>query len=251
MSRYGGSSACPIIDNSVISLIFIGESNVAAVCPNTDLPGGDLGVHPEVQILNNTNLVIENLDVGLTGNNLIGHDGISGQAYHGWEVQLCRQVVRGDWGTSPAYLLKSGQGGSQIASWTTGGSYYLTFAARWAAFASGLSSLGKTANPAIWVSLGLNDEVAGTDAETWKSGMISWFANMRSTIGFPNAPIILTNFGPVHDNLNVKIAEIAELPNNYMVDTTSLALQGDNLHWTTAATASLADLFAAVTIPIL
>lgn len=251
MSRYGGSAACPAsVDNSVPALLFIGESNVAALCSNDDLSAGQKAIRPAVKIINNTTLLLESLDIGT--NNLLGHAGITGD-YHGWEEQLCTQAEAGSWssaGGSPVYLVKCGQGGSQVGFWEAGGSYYPIFETRWAALVSELSAIGKTPKPAIWISIGINDINASAPEAQWKLDMIDWIDRMRVTMGAPNAPAIMTKFGGAVTAFNDSIAEIAALSNNYMIDSEGLATS-DGLHWTTASTAAIADMFAAITIPLL
>lgn len=214
-------------------VIFNGESNSGGYASNAELSGTDLQPFPKTQILNNSSLLFESLQVGV--NNLIDHAGLVNNATHGWEVGLARRCVQGKLGPTPVYLLKTGQGGSIISQWNSGGAYYTTFLARVNAAKTLLASTSYT--PVVWYTQGINDAIAGSDIPTWKAATLAHFTKIR--LELPTAPILFgcntidsTNFGLWHSAMREVVGATS---NCYYINT---VLDNNNYrdpnHWNAA-----------------
>jgi hypothetical protein len=244
----GGGPSAPLPDPWL--LLFSGESNSGGFAVNADASAGELAAHADVQILNNTGLVFENLDVGT--NNLIGHFGLSDNATHGWEIGLANDAEADLWGTNPVYLVKTGQGGSVISQWNDGGTYDLAMEARVDAALGELS--GTDVQKAIWVSFGINNALThpGLPSATWKPDVQAWITRLRAQIGDADCTVVLTEL-PVNAaskrHYKSKLYPLARADANaYLVQTSDLALQGDGNHWTYAAMKTMADRMRQITL---
>jgi len=211
-------------------VIINGESNSGGYALNSEAPSGELGVRSSVSILNPVSLVFESLSIG--GNNLLDHTGLSNGVTHGFELELANRAD-----TVPKYsnvkLIKTGHGGSTIGQWNVGGSYFTKFSQRIAAAKTFIDFADY--NIVILFSLGINDAGAGTNINTWKTGVTNHFAAMRSEIGFGDVPIAVTQFqgmgNNAYGNFNIAIQELANtLTNIYPVDVTGAGLRDPN-HW--------------------
>lgn len=229
ISKFKWQPAVPDFDTFLI--VFSGESNSGGFAVNADATAPELAARPSVQILNNTSFVFQNLQVGV--NNLIDHAGLPANATHGWEIGLANGVDDGDFGPSYSqlYLVKTGQGGSTISQWNVGGTYMNKFTQRINSAKTILDTAGTTYYPIIWYTQGINDAIAGTNINTWKSATISHFADMRALLG-SNTPILMTTLmTPTYNSYNTAINEIAASTSNvYVVDTTGATLRDSN-HW--------------------
>lgn len=216
-------------------VIFTGESNSGGYAYNAELSGGDLQPFPKTQILNNTSLVFEPLQIGV--NNLIGHTGLTANASHGWEVGLAKRCIQGKLGPTPVYLLKTGQGGSIISQWNSGGAFYTTFLSRLNTAKSILAAANITYKPVVWYTQSINDAIAGTDIPTWKAATLAHFTKIRLEV--PTAPILFgcntidsTNFPLWHAAMREVIANTS---NCYYINT---VLDNNNYrdanHWNAA-----------------
>jgi hypothetical protein len=220
-------------------VIFIGESNTGGTALNSAATAGELAARPAVQILNNSTLLFEDLNVGT--NNLLGHDELTGvtdprgggtydQTSHGWEVGLANSVEADEWMTDTVYLVKAGQGGSLLSEWNDGGSYMNAFDARLAAALSELKAAGKIPLIYVWSSIGINNSIAGTNVNTFKAQLNDWLRRIRVRVGF--APICLTELPAAYTTYNAAIEEVCEEEMTFFVETTDAGLAGDGNHWT-------------------
>ena len=215
---------------STLAFVFTGESNSGGIGLNSDATAGELATRSSVQIMNLTSglFLFENLDIGT--NNLRDHAGL--ESYydnsHGFELQLANSTEANAFpDNSQVYLVKTGQGGSQVSQWNVGGTYWTKFLERTAAT--------KTQVPTgrqwvVWMSLGINDSIAGVPTSTWKTSMVAHIDKIKTDL--PGAIIILTQFQSMgYASYNTIMSEIAaEEPNVYVVDSTGAALRDSN-HW--------------------
>lgn len=230
-------------NNIVPLIIFTGESNSGGIALNSDLTSGQLSPRPAVQILNNLTFEFEDLDIGT--NNLLDHAQL--EAYsttsHSWENGLASSVEAGDWGYSQVYLVKAGQGGSKIADWGTGGTYFTKLVERVNAAKALIKAQGKIPLPFIWYSQGINDRTGGTNGSAWKSATLTHFQNLRQQIGY--APILEPSFMSGNDPYNTYLGELASSDKFFfVVDSTGAGVQGDGIHWTASGQALIASRLA-------
>jgi hypothetical protein len=194
----GGAIPQPVTAIKPTLIIMLGESNSGGLARNIEAPTNELNVRYGINILNNNSFEVETLNIGSTGNNLLGHYGIPDVTSsvwngacgppHGWELGLANKVDQNAFNNSPIYILKAGQGGSTIGDWNIGGSYWNTFVNRYNTI---ISQIPETPNVYIWYELGINDCINNTNINTWKDGLVNHFANIRQTIGI-SAPIFMT-----------------------------------------------------------
>lgn len=220
-----------LMNNSKPFLFIInGESNSGGYALNSQAPSNEIGVRSSVSLLNPVSLVFESLNIG--GNNILDHSGLSCCTTHGFELEIANRAD-----TYSIYngvkLIKTGHGGSTIAQWSTGGTYYQKFIQRINAAKSFIDFNNYTV--VILFSLGINDAISGTNVNTWKSNVITHFQNMRNTIGQSDVKIIMTEFqgmgGNQYSSYITTIREISStITNVYSVDVTSAGLRDTN-HW--------------------
>lgn len=208
-----------------VLIIFNGESNSGGLAQNSLLTSADLTPKPKIQILNNNNFVWETLQIGV--NNLIDHAQLAANASHGWELGLSN---RADDLNTPVYLCKTGQGGSVIANWNTGGTYYTKFLQRINAAKSLLSGSGISYRAILWYTQGINDASQGADPNIWKAATIAHFAKIR--VEFPNIPILFSHIPSQYSIFNTAISEIIAAGTNiYDISVDGAALGIDTNHW--------------------
>ena len=207
-------------------IIFSGESNSGGFALNSQASLAELAPRPETLILNNTTLAgFEPLDVGT--NNLVGHSGLSNGSTHGWEIGLANAVAGGQLRPSPLYLVKTGQGGSTIANWNSGGTFYNTFLARINAAKTLLGS--QQYNAALWYTQGINDAIAGTSVSVWKAATIAHLEKIR--VELPGVPICFSDVTPSYPNYSTAIMEICEeVEDCFFVSAEGASLRDIN-HW--------------------
>ncbi len=218
-------------------IIFTGESNSGGIAPNSDATAGELAARPSVQIWNNTSGGFQDLDIGT--NNLLGHTGLSGlyDDTHTWELELANICATNG---IRQYLVKTGQGGSVIANWNTGGTYYTTLVSRVNGARTEIGQL-----PVVfWYTHGINDRIAGTASGTFKTSVQTHISNLKSS--FPGAKFIMmknmTNNG--NDTYNTVIQEIADADDDVeTIEVTSAGVQGDGNHYTYSGTKLIANRF--------
>lgn len=221
------------VETPLVPLIIItGESNAAGYALNSDAAAGELAVRSGVQILNNTGLVFEDLDVGTNANIGMGLDNTT----HGLEIGIANAQTAGRFGFTPIYLVKSGQSGSTIASWDVGQSNWTTFLSRVDAATALLINAGTRYTPVVFYSQGINDSVASVAVATWKAATIAHFAKIRTLLG-STTRIIVTKL-PVGaggattiPDYNTAIDEIdASDPYTVSIAVSDLDLR-DSAHW--------------------
>jgi len=210
-------------------VIVTGESNSGGYAVNADATPEEVAPRPAVQILDNTTLAFQPLDIGT--NNLIGHDRLDPSATHGIELELANRVERLPADSQPVYLVKTGQGGSTIGQWAPDGKYFDTFRTRVAAAKKLLAD--RPLLPVIFFSLGINDAIAKTPVARWKQDVKDHLARLRQEVA-GDPPIVMTRFMPRYEAFNAAIAEIcSEMQGVYSVETRDAALRDDN-HWSYA-----------------
>lgn len=211
-------------------IIFTGESNSGGYALNTQATSDELLPRAGVQILNNDTLIFEDLDIGT--NNLIGHAGLSNGPTHGWELMLANRVEGTTFIPAPCYLVKTGQGASTIAQWDEGdgSGYWTTFQARVDEAIDLLTTLtGSAPAPYIFYSQGINDSLASTAVETWKTKTLAHWDKIRAKYGM--VPIVATKFMSYYSTYNTAIDEIvAQRQDTYAVETQDATLRDTN-HW--------------------
>lgn len=233
--------------------IFNAESNSGGIAVNADLSAPELASRPAVKILNNTTLAFQDLDIGT--NNIISHAGLTNNATHGLEAGLAKLVEAGRLTYSTVYLLKTGQGGDVISSWSVGNAsgYWSTFLTRYAAVQSQASLLGIRLVPAMFYTQGINDEIgfslssnSALSGDAWKAATVAHFAKMRSLIS-PTMPIFMTSFQApltVRPDVNAKMIEIAAVdPYTFVLDTAVNGTRIDENHWSSVNFRHIAERF--------
>ena len=228
-----------VVTSAVVPLLILsGESNAGGLAVNAYATVTELMARSAVQILNNTSLSLEPLQVGV--NNLIGHATLAANATHGFELGLANTVDAGRWTQSQIYMVKTGQGGSTIAQWASGNAsgYWTTALARFNAVKAAIQAAGKTPLPVIVWSQGINDMIANTAVATWKAQTMAHFARLRTEWGAAT-PILMTAFtnpplgsgATLYATYNTAMAEIAAAdPNTFVIDTAD-ATAVDPAHW--------------------
>lgn len=210
--------------------IMIGESNIAGQYGlNTELTSSELAIRPRLQIINNSTLKFEPLKIGT--NNLIDHFGIADNTAHGWENALARSFENNVWGAKTGYLIKSGQGGSTIAQWANGGTYWNKFMDRLNGARAYFNANRITPTPFILFTLGINDRIATTPTATYKAGVKDLFSRLREQVGM--APILIPYFMQTanSDQFDFMLNQICEeMPMVYRVSQTG-ATQYNTYHW--------------------
>lgn len=205
-------------------IIFAGESNSGGITPNSFLTGTDSAPKPNVQILNNTTLAWQTLQIGV--NNLIDHDMRTNNVTHGWELGLANRVA---FEPNITFLCKTGQGGSQIATWGTGGVYYTKFLQRINIAKSLLAASNHSYRPILWYTQGINDASRSVPTPEWKTATIAHFAKIR--LEFPDIPILFSKIPTLYPTYNVVIDEIAaEISGVYAISVDG-ATYLDPHHW--------------------
>lgn len=227
--------------------VFAGESNSGGLARNADALPAELAARPEVQILDlySGAFDFEPLDIGF--NNVVDHAGISDNRtlvpdppndilVHGMELGLANAVLAGAFpGRPTVYLIKTGQGGSRIAQWDTGGAYWTKFVQR---IAMAKAQLPADARWIVWYSQGINDAVAGVPIATWKTATLAHLDKLKAQL--PGCQIIFTEFQSMPANagypaVNAAIRELVATDPSTLssVDTTGAAAQDGN-HWSYA-----------------
>lgn len=220
-------------------IVFTGESNSGGIAPNASATGTELSSRSVVQIWNNTTGGFENLDIGT--NNLLGHTGLTGSYdnTHSWELELANLAAAGTI-PNPTYLVKTGQGGSVLTDWGTGGSYYTTLKSRVDAAKAVLGSV----NIIFFYTHGINDRIAGTATGTFKTRVQTHIANLKAD--YPGAKFVMvknmTDNG--NDLYNTVIQEIDDADADFSsVSSSGAGVQGDGNHWTYSGQKQICDSF--------
>lgn len=225
--------------------VFIGESNSGGYALNAELTGGEAAARSAVQILNNTSLAFEDLDIGT--NNLIDHAGLTANATHGWDNQLANATVAGRLDRDTAYLVKCGQGGSRIHEWAVGhgSGYWTTALARIAAAIVAMHAAGLTPRPVICLTLGHNDTTgfstygtgnpaATSDWAQWRTDVEDFVARIRTAVGDATAPVVYPLFQApmtVRGSANTQILAMDAADQFFAAVTSTDCTIRDSQHW--------------------
>jgi len=223
--------------NAIANLSFVitGESNSGGIGSNASATAGELASRSAVQIMNLTsgNFLFENLDIGT--NNLRDHAGLEGyyNTSHGLELQLANSTEANDFPDNPqVYLVKTGQGGSQVSQWNYAGTNFTKFLQRTTAAKTQIPSNRKWV---VWMSIGINDGIAGTNINTFKTNLTTYINNIKADL--PGAIIVMTQFQSMpaslgYPTINTALADVAAAePNVYVVDTTAATGTDGANHW--------------------
>jgi trimeric autotransporter adhesin len=237
-----------------LAFVITGESNSGGIGLNSEATSGELASRSAVQIMNLTSgdFLFENLDIGT--NNLRDHSGL--EAYydssHGFELQLANSTEGNAFPDQPqVYLTKTGHGGSQISQWNIGGAYWTKFLQRTAA---AKTQLPEDRQWVVWLSLGINDAIAGVATSTWKTAMVAHINKIKADL--PGSIIIMTEFqamssGSGYPTYNAVMDEIAaEEADVFAINTTGAALRDGN-HWSYAGLKTVTTGLVSVTKNVL
>ena len=256
VNSYGAGTASATANATVdaiddLVVVITGESNSGGIGANSSATAGEVAPRSAVQILELTsgNFLFEDLDIGT--NNLRDHAGLEGyyNTSHGLELGLANNTEANAFPDNPQiHLIKTGHGGSQVSQWNYAGTYFTKFLQRTAAAKTQLS-----ANPkwVVWMSIGINDGIAGTNIVTFKTNLTTYINNIKADL--PGAIIIMTQFQSMPANsgyptINAALADVAaEEANVYVVDTTTATGTDGANHWTYAGLKTVANLMTTTT----
>ena len=179
-------------------LVFVitGESNSGGIGSNLHATPAELAPRPCVQIMNLTDgrFGFENLQLGV--NNLREHAGLEEcfSTSHGFENELANAVEAGLFaGRKQVRLIKTGHGGSMIEQWVPGhvAGYWKKFIQR---TGGAKPQLPDNLQWVVWLSLGINDAIAGTPIDRWKQDTLVHLQRIKKEL--PGAVIVMTQFFP-------------------------------------------------------
>jgi len=228
-----GASGGSVPPTAILNVAF-GESNSGGYADNTDAQSWEIGSRAELQMWNVNTNVFENLDIG-TNNNL-DHAGL-GSSTHGWELGLANRVRQGYFGDLDAYYLQTGQGASTIAQWSVGNAsgYWTKFLSRTNEAKTALGSTNYATY--VWLSLGINDALAGTPLSNakYKAGIEELISRIK--VQLPSAKFLLFGLPPVnatYTDYSTQLSDIATADSDctYIAATTPVAVDmKDTNHW--------------------
>ena len=201
----------PLVEMRNTLIIFAAESNSGGVAFNSNALPSEIGLRKLNLWKNIENDGFYKCNIGV--NNLLGHSGLPPQAitdWHGWELELSNQVDSGIFNENITWLVKCGQGGSTIAQWADGGSYYTTLKTR---VDGALAAIADDNNYPIDVfvmySQGINDAIAGTNSTTWYDSTIEFLDRLKTRYNVLH--FYMTNIMPYNSSyisINDKITQI-------------------------------------------
>lgn len=229
-------------------ILMHGESNAHGEALNSDAQSWELASgRGELQILNNTSMLFESLDVGT-------NNGGADATKHSWELGLANGLRLGDL-PGPVYCVKAAQSGSRIAEWSVNNAtgYWSRLLAK---VRAAELELGTTdINWVVWNASSVNEQRDAISATNYKSLQISHFQKLRKRLG-TSTPIIMlrppTGFAEYDSAYETAItAIVAELPHTYAIASTGLPVAGDNIHWNYLGTKRAAQLFVEKTQELL
>lgn len=174
-------SGTGVSSSSTDLIIFFGESNASGQAPNTSATALERLARPSVKILNNFNGQIEDLDID-QNNNI----DVCGQpTTHGMEIGLADAVEAGRF-NNPAYLLKVACAGTRIDQWLngTGNPSWNEMVRKVDLMKAQMSARGiNNPNIVVWMSIGLNDAVQGTPADSFAARINRFKSAFRTKYG--------------------------------------------------------------------
>lgn len=228
-------------------ILFHGDSNMQGQPLNSSAQSWEVLSRTDLQILNNTGLTFENLDIGT-------NNAATALTQHGPELQLANCCRLSDL-TGTIYCAKVAVSGSRISEWSVGNGtgYWTNFLARVAAIESQLGTTN--IRWIVWNSAGVNEARDGITAAVYKQQLVSHFAKVRNRLG-ATTPIlhlhIPTGFAEYNSAYPTKIAEVAsEYADTYAISITSIAVEADNIHYTYQGLKDLTERLVAQTQTVL
>jgi len=98
----------------------------------------------------------------------------------------------------------------------------------------------------VWMTIGINDAISGTNVDTFKTKLIARIAAMRALLG-SSVPVFLTTFdAPMTERtaINAAIKDIATTDaNTFVISSSGFAVNVDSIHWSYAGQKSMAAAF--------
>lgn len=243
---------CPArADPPPLVFVITGESNSGGLGLNDDATAEERGPRNSVLILDLEDADRRFVPLQLGRNNLRQHTRLERyeDTCHGLENQLANAAAAGRFPEHPqVYLVKTGHGGSTVAQWqpdaATG--YWNEFVARTNAVRR---QLHREPQWVVWMSLGINDAIAGTPDEAWQAQVADHLRRIQRQL--PEARIVLTEFQSMgYPEINGRIRTLAaEIPGVASVDTTGIPLRDQN-HWGYAGLKMVADRLIEASFPV-
>lgn len=165
--------------------------------------------------------IFEPLQIGV--NNNLDHYGLISSS-HGWELELANKIDLGHFKNyEGVYYVQTGQGGSTVAQWSVGNptNYWSKFLDR----TNTAQSIVEDEHKVIWLTLGINDAIAGTNADIFKAGLIELVSRMKTEVN--PEKIYVTRLPPLNDLFNTFSTKIDEID---AADPDIVAISFSNLH---------------------
>lgn len=203
-----------------LTIIACCESNSGGYGNNADAQSWELAPR-SLNLYNVTTKIFEPLQIGV--NNNLDHYGLLSSS-HGWELQLANKVDLGDFDHyDGVYYIQTGQGGSTVAEWSVGSptNYWSKFLDR----TSKAQDIIKSRHKAVWLTLGINDAIAGTNPDIFKDGLVELIARMKTHVN--PEKIYVTRLPPLTDTYNIFTTKIDEID---AADPDVVAISFANLH---------------------
>ena len=184
--------------------------------------------YTRLKTLNTITYNVENMHIGTNTN--LDHANITPNSQVGWQIGLAK-IVEADTifkKYKTICFVELGQGGSVIGEWAPGYlSGYLEKAFRRIDSAS--SKLGGNVDVYIVYTMGINDEIHGTDSALYRTRTENFIDTLKSRTNFikiaiTNNPSILAN-----DTINYEIS--LSRSDAIWVDTTSQSTLNNQYHW--------------------
>ena len=110
------------------------------------------------------------------------HAGLGGyyDCCHGLELGLANSTEANAFpDNSQVYLVKTGQGASQVSEWSYAGGYFTKFLQRTAAAKTQIPTNRKWV---VWMSIGINDGISGTNINTFKTNLTTNIDNIKADL---------------------------------------------------------------------
>lgn len=234
------------------AIVSLGESNAGGNGLVSALPSELSAETSRVQILRFSTGLFENLNLG-TNNNEDHNE--ADASLHSWEAGLIPYMDANlSAQTEPFYLVQCAQGGSKVADWANGQTYWDAAESRINQAKAAFLTLGIAPVWEIWFTLGINDFRSNprpTPSE-YKAACITLLGEVRTMIGNGTAtrirtPEFMPNIKSDHPEHTAAHEELAtDVTNCQLIETGDLTVAGDNIHWTSAAQVLLGQRMAAI-----
>ena len=216
-------------------VVACGESNSGGYVNNAFATAGELASRSEVKMWVPAGTdTFQDLDIGT--NNNVSHFGLTSST-HGWELQLANDVAAGVWSQNPMYYVQTGQGGSTLAQWGAVGAYWTEWLDRINKVKAYCTANSITPEWIVWVSIGINDAIAGTPTGTVQSSLITWINLIKAEL--PSCKIVITELTPSYPTYTAAIRAVADSETDVSFAYTQDLGLGDPNHWNYAGMKSL------------